>query len=41
MSTIPPTRPPWRLLVLDRTDPGDPLWLLATVAEGDVRPAGP
>ena len=31
---------PWRLLVLDR-DPGDPKWILATVATpADVRPAG-
>jgi hypothetical protein len=32
---------PWRLLVLDR-DPGDPKWILATVATpADVRPARP
>jgi hypothetical protein len=32
---------PWRLLILDR-DPGDPKWILATVATpADVRPAGP
>jgi hypothetical protein len=31
----------WRLLILDRDDPGDARWLLATIAEpGDVRPAG-
>jgi hypothetical protein len=31
----------WKLLLLD-TDPADPKWLLATVAEpGDVRPARP
>lgn len=30
---------PWRVLILDR-DPGDPRWLLATVAlSADVRPA--
>lgn len=34
-------RGPWRLLILDR-DPGDPKWILATVATpGDVRPAWP
>ena len=34
-------RPEWRVLLLDRTDPTDPLWILATVAKpGDVRPAG-
>jgi hypothetical protein len=31
---------PWRLLFLDRSDPGDPRWLLATVVRpADVRPA--
>jgi hypothetical protein len=35
-------RPSWRLLVLDRSEPDDTRWLIATVAEpGDVRPAGP
>jgi hypothetical protein len=29
---------PWRILVLDR-NPEDPLWLIATIAPGDVRPA--
>jgi hypothetical protein len=34
-------RPAWRVLLLDRSDPADPLWVLCTVAEpGDVRPAG-
>jgi hypothetical protein len=33
---------PWRLLVLDRSEPGDPRWLLATVTEpAHVRPAAP
>jgi hypothetical protein len=42
MATIPSNRHSglWRLLVLDCTDRGDPLWLIATVAPGDVRPAG-
>lgn len=31
---------PWRLLFLDRSDPRDPHWLLATVTRAaDVRPA--
>ena len=31
---------PWRLLVLDRTDPADPLWIVALVdSAADVRPA--
>jgi hypothetical protein len=32
-------RGPWRILVLDR-DHTDPKWLVATIAPGDVRPAG-
>jgi hypothetical protein len=33
---------PWRLLVFDPTDPGDPRLLIVHVAEpGDVRPGGP
>ena len=32
----------WRVLILDRSDPADPKWLLCTVTTpGDVRPAGP
>lgn len=31
---------PWRLLILDGSDPGDPKWLIATIAGPyDVRPA--
>jgi hypothetical protein len=39
--TFPPHKPaaippamPWRLLVLDRSDPADPRWLLATITLG-------
>jgi hypothetical protein len=32
------TTGPWRILVLDR-NPEDPVWLIATIAPGDVRPA--
>jgi hypothetical protein len=40
VSEDPAPDSPWRLLVLDRSDPGDPRWLLATVTRGaDVRPA--
>lgn len=35
-----PGESPWRLLVLDRSDPADPRWMLVTVAQAaDVRPA--
>ena len=35
-------RAAWRVLLLDRSDPADPKWILATVAApGDVRPAHP
>jgi hypothetical protein len=31
---------PWRILVLDKSDPADPRWLIATVTlPSDVRPA--
>ena len=34
-----PGNGPWRLLILDR-EPGDPKWIIATVANpGDVQPA--
>jgi hypothetical protein len=36
----PPPGSPWRLLILDRTDPGDARWLiLSAVLSTDVRPA--
>jgi hypothetical protein len=39
-STPQPTATPWRLLVLDRSDPADPRWLLATITlSSDVLPA--
>jgi hypothetical protein len=38
--TDPATHPGWRLLILDRDDPGDPRWLIATVTDpADVIPA--
>jgi hypothetical protein len=37
-----PTNGPWRVLILDTSDPADPKWILATVARPeDVRPARP
>jgi hypothetical protein len=31
---------PWQLLVLDRSEPADPRWLIATITgPADVRPA--
>jgi hypothetical protein len=32
-ATVPPVMP-WRLLVLDRSEPADPRWLLATITLG-------
>jgi hypothetical protein len=41
MNDLPTGNGPWRILILD-PDPGDPKWILATIAEpGDVRPAPP
>jgi hypothetical protein len=38
--TDAPSGPAWRVLILDRDDPDDPRWLIATVADPeDVRPA--
>jgi hypothetical protein len=36
-----PSRGPWRVLILDRSDRDDPRWLLATVCPEGVRPADP
>jgi hypothetical protein len=43
MSCIIPPAPgqPWRVLILDASDPADPKWVIATVATpAHVRPAG-
>jgi hypothetical protein len=35
-----PSAMPWRVLVLDRSDPAEPRWLLATITLGsDILPA--
>ena len=44
MSNVPDTGPagngPWRLLLLDKSDPDDPRWCIASVVmPSDVRPA--